>query len=191
MKTKKILVEVVATAMIVAPLAQPARVFNVHALDTTPVVQTTTESPVLQNATVLIPSDATVGQVLLGYVLYHIVAGLILALVFQPAHVIEHTLYPLPNENRVVEKNWFAHQMLTSANYSEQNKLLTWYVGGLNYQIEHHLFLEVPARRYRKMAPKVQAVCEKYGLNYNNASLFKQYGQVLGRIVKYAFPFKK
>lgn len=57
------MVEVVATAMIVAPLAQPARVFNVHALDTTPVVQTTTESPVLQNATVLIPSDATVGQV--------------------------------------------------------------------------------------------------------------------------------
>ena len=63
MKTKKILVEVVATAMIVAPLAQPARVFNVHALDTTPVVQTTTESPELQNATVLIPSDATVEQV--------------------------------------------------------------------------------------------------------------------------------
>ena len=49
--------------MIVAPLAQPARVFNVHALETTPVVQTTTESPVLQNATVLIPSDATVEQV--------------------------------------------------------------------------------------------------------------------------------
>ena len=63
MKTKKILVEVVAATMIVAPLAQPARVFNVHALDTTPVVQTTTESPVLQNATVLIPSDATVEQV--------------------------------------------------------------------------------------------------------------------------------
>lgn len=63
MKTKKILVEVVATAMIVAPLAQPARVFNVHALDTTLVVQTTTESPVLQNAKVLIPSDATVEQV--------------------------------------------------------------------------------------------------------------------------------
>ena len=63
MKTKKILVEVVATAMIVAPLAQPARVFNVHALDTTPVVQTTTKSPELQNATVLIPSDATVEQV--------------------------------------------------------------------------------------------------------------------------------
>ena len=63
MKTKKILVEVVAATMIVAPLAQPARVFNVHALDTTPVVQTTTKSPELQNATVLIPSDASVDQV--------------------------------------------------------------------------------------------------------------------------------
>lgn len=63
MKTKKILVEVVAATMIVAPLAQPARVFNVHALDTTPVVQTTTKSPELQNATVLIPSDASVKQV--------------------------------------------------------------------------------------------------------------------------------
>lgn len=63
MKTKKILVEVVAATMIVAPLAQPARVFNVHALDTTPVVQTTTESPVLQNAEVVIPSNATVDQV--------------------------------------------------------------------------------------------------------------------------------
>lgn len=63
MKTKKILFEVVAATMIVAPLAQPARVFNVHALDTTPVVQTTTESPVLKDAKVLIPSDATVDQV--------------------------------------------------------------------------------------------------------------------------------
>lgn len=63
MKTKKILVEVVAATMIVAPLAQPARVFNVHALDTTPVVQTTTKSPELQNATVIIPSDASVEQV--------------------------------------------------------------------------------------------------------------------------------
>ena len=63
MKTKKILVEVVAATMIVAPLAQPARVFNVHALDTTPVVQTTTKSPELQNAPVLIPSDASVEQV--------------------------------------------------------------------------------------------------------------------------------
>jgi len=55
----------------------------------------------------------------------------------------------------------------------------------------YHLYPDVPARRYRKMAPKVQAVCEKYGLNYNNASLVKQYGSVLKRIVKYAFPFTK
>ena len=63
MKTKKILVEVVAATMIVAPLAQPARVFNVHALDTTPVVQTTETTPVLQDATVVIPTNATIEQV--------------------------------------------------------------------------------------------------------------------------------
>ncbi|MDB9696101.1 acyl-CoA desaturase, partial [Acinetobacter nosocomialis] len=50
---------------------------------------------------------------------------------------------------------------------------------------------DIPARRYRQMAPKVEAVCKKYGLNYNNASFVKQFGQVVGRIAKYAFPFKK
>ena len=63
--------------------------------------------------------------------------------------------------------------------------------GHLSHQIEHHLFPDVPARRYRQMAPKVEVVCKKYDIHYNNASLVKQYGQVLGRIVKYAFPFKK
>jgi linoleoyl-CoA desaturase len=53
------------------------------------------------------------------------------------------------------------------------------------------LFPDIPARRYRQMAPKVEAVCKKYGLNYNNASLAKQFGQVVGRIFKYALPFKK
>ena len=59
------------------------------------------------------------------------------------------------------------------------------------YGYAKDLYPDIPARRYRKMAPKVQAVCEKYGLNYNNASLVKQYGSELKRIVKYAFPFKK
>ncbi|MCY1436878.1 NADPH-dependent stearoyl-CoA 9-desaturase [compost metagenome] len=63
--------------------------------------------------------------------------------------------------------------------------------GHLSHQIEHHLYPDVPARRYRQMAPKVEAVCKKYGLNYNNASLTKQFGQVVGRILKYALPFKK
>lgn len=93
----------------------------------------------------------------------------------------------LENESR---GHWYMRQIRGSSNLtgSEGFHILT---GHLSHQIEHHLYPDIPARRYRKMGPKVKAVCEKYGLNYNNASLFKQYGQVLGRIVKYAFPFKK
>ena len=91
------------------------------------------------------------------------------------------------NESR---GHWYMRQIRGSSNLtgSEFFHILT---GHLSHQIEHHLYPDIPARRYRKMAPKVQAVCEKYGLNYNNASLVKQYGSVIKRIVKYAFPFKK
>ena len=91
------------------------------------------------------------------------------------------------NESR---GHWYMRQIRGSSNLtgSEAFHILT---GHLSHQIEHHLYPDVSARRYRKMAPKVQAVCEKYGINYNNASLVKQYGSVIKRIVKYAFPFKK
>lgn len=93
----------------------------------------------------------------------------------------------MQNESR---GHWYMRQIRGSSNLtgSVPFHILT---GHLSYQIEHHLFPDMPSRRYRQIAPKVQAVCKKYGLNYNNASLFKQYGQVLGRIAKYAFPFKK
>lgn len=86
--------------------------------------------------------------------------------------------------------HWYMRQIRGSSNLkgSEAFHILS---GHLSHQIEHHLFPDIPARRYRQMAPKVEAACKKYGLNYNNASLAKQFGQVLGRIVKYAFPFKK
>lgn len=86
--------------------------------------------------------------------------------------------------------HWYMRQIRGSSNLtgSELFHIMT---GHLSHQIEHHLFPEIPARRYRKMAPKVEAVCKKYGINYNNASLVKQYGQVIGRIFKYALPFKK
>lgn len=86
--------------------------------------------------------------------------------------------------------HWYMRQIRGSSNLtgSEAFHILT---GHLSHQIEHHLFPDIPARRYRQIAPKVQAVCEKYGLNYNNASFVKQFGEVVGRIFKYALPFKK
>ena len=86
--------------------------------------------------------------------------------------------------------HWYMRQIRGSSNLSgtEAFHILT---GHLSHQIEHHLYPDIPARRYRKMAPKVEAVCKKYGLNYNNGSMLKQYSQVIGRIFKYALPFKK
>ncbi|MBF7682907.1 acyl-CoA desaturase [Acinetobacter sp. B5B] len=93
----------------------------------------------------------------------------------------------LQNESK---GHWYMRQIRGSSNL-EGSEIFHILTGHLSHQIEHHLFPEVPGRRYREMGPKVEAVCEKYGLNYNNASLFKQYSQVLGRIFKYALPFKK
>ena len=86
--------------------------------------------------------------------------------------------------------HWYMRQIRGSSNLtgSEAFHILT---GHLSHQIEHHLFPDIPARRYRQIAPKVEAVCQKYGLNYNNASFVKQFGEVVVRIFKYALPLKK
>jgi linoleoyl-CoA desaturase len=60
--------------------------------------------------------------------------------------------------------------------------------GNLSHQIEHHLFPDLPARRYADMAVEVKALCEKYGVPYNTGSLPKQFGEVVWRIVRHAFP---
>ena len=70
----------------------------------------------------------------------HYTAGLILSVVFQCAHVMEPNEFNSPNENRVVDKNWFVHQLNTTCNFAMNSKLLSWFIGGLNFQIEHHLF---------------------------------------------------
>lgn len=86
--------------------------------------------------------------------------------------------------------HWYMRQIRGSSNL-KGSELMHIMTGHLSHQIEHHLFPEIPARRYRQMGPKVEAVCKKYGLNYNNDSIFKQYGQVVKRIFKYALPFKE
>ena len=60
--------------------------------------------------------------------------------------------------------------------------------GHLSFQIEHHLFPDIPARRYREMAPKVKAVFEEHGMHYNTGGFLKQYASVLKRIIRYSFP---
>jgi fatty acid desaturase len=82
---------------------------------------------------------------------------------------------------------WYYRQLLGSANITG-GKLFHILTGNLSHQIEHHLFPDIPARRYPEIAPQVQALCEKYDLNYNTGPLRKQLGSVAMKIVKLALP---
>lgn len=88
------------------------------------------------------------------------------------------------NESR---GQWYYRQALGSSNIKGSN-LFHVLTGHLSFQIEHHLFPDIPAKRYREMAPKVQAVFEQHGIHYNTGSFFKQYTSVLKRIVRFSFP---
>lgn len=111
-------------------------------------------------------------QVFLGFFLMHYVAGFILAVIFQPAHVIEGNEYPLPDDSGNVENNWSVHQLMTTCNFAQNNRLLSWYVGGLNFQVEHHLFPNVCHVHYRKISKIVKATAEEYGIPYKSYPSF-------------------
>ena len=91
------------------------------------------------------------------------------------------------NESR---GHWYWRQILGSSNLTG-GKLFHILSGNLSHQIEHHLFPDIPSCRYADMAPEVKAICARYGIRYNQGSLWKQFGQVAGRIVKYALPERK
>lgn len=83
--------------------------------------------------------------------------------------------------------DWYLRQMQGSANLEGPS----WFhvmTGHLSHQIEHHLFPDIPARRYPEIAPRVRALCEKYRLPYNTGSLWQQYGSVLETIARLALP---
>jgi len=114
----------------------------------------------------------TVWQILLGFFIMHYIAGFILAIVFQPAHVVEGTAYPMPNEEGNLENTWAIHQLHTTTNYAHRNKLLSWYVGGLNFQVEHHLFPNICHVHYRHLSPIVKATAQEFGLPYKMKETF-------------------
>jgi linoleoyl-CoA desaturase len=106
-------------------------------------------------------------QVLLGFFIMHWVAGCILSTVFQMAHVVEGTEQPLPNANGVIENDWAIHELLTTADFGRNNRFLTWYSGGLNFQIEHHLFPHICHIHYHKIAPIIEKTAKEFGYPYN------------------------
>lgn len=105
-------------------------------------------------------------EVLLGFFIMHYTAGLILSIVFQLAHVIEETDHPLPDENNEIENTWAAHQLFTTANFAPKNWLVNWYTGGLNHQIEHHIFPNISHVHYGEIGEIVKQTAAECNLPY-------------------------
>src|SRR4029079_3166391 len=81
--------------------------------------------------------------VIIGFMAMHIVAGITLALVFQMAHVVEGPEFNSPNEEGTIENNWAIHEVRSTANFASKSYLTNFFTGGLNFQIEHHLFPKI------------------------------------------------
>lgn len=104
---------------------------------------------------------------LIGFLVYTFSSGLILSLVFQLAHVIEETTFPEPvMPANKIEDEWALHQLKTTANFATHNRFITWWVGGLNFQIEHHLFPRISHVHYPAISKIVKQACEDIGIPY-------------------------
>jgi linoleoyl-CoA desaturase len=111
---------------------------------------------------------------LLFFLSMHIGQGITLSLVFQLAHVVEDTEFDsATGDAKQIENEWAIHQVRTTANFSTDSKIISWFTGGLNYQIEHHLFPRVSHVHYPALSKLVQAECAAYNLPYNNMPTFK------------------
>jgi linoleoyl-CoA desaturase len=111
-------------------------------------------------------------QVLLGFSILHITAGMIMSTIFQMAHVVEGAEQPIPDRDGVIKNDWAIHQLRATSDFARTNRLLSWYAGGLNFQIEHHLFPKVCHIHYRKIASIVEATAKEFGYPYNLKSSF-------------------
>lgn len=108
----------------------------------------------------------SIGITFLGFLVMHAVSGIILTVVFQLAHTVEETSHPMPDANGNIENEWAIHQMNTTVDFSPGNKLLSWYLGGLNYQVEHHLFPRICHVHYPTISKIVQSTAQEFGVPY-------------------------
>ena len=107
-------------------------------------------------------------QVLIGFLVTILLVGLVMGVVFQLAHINGDTTFPEPTgKPQRIENEWAVHQVETTADFAQSNWLLSYYIGGLNFQVEHHLLPHICHMNYPRLAPVVRATCEEFGVRYN------------------------
>ncbi len=111
--------------------------------------------------------NGNIGITIAGFFLMHFIAGLFLTTVFLCAHIVDQTDFPLPDSEGNIEKNWYVHQMETTANFSNKKSFFSWFIGGLNYQIEHHLFPNVCHVHYYNISKIVKETALEFKLPYH------------------------
>jgi linoleoyl-CoA desaturase len=108
------------------------------------------------------------------YLLFAFVLGFVLSVVFQLAHTVGEASYPdIPEGTHSVDNSWAAHQVETTVNFCHGNRVVTWLLGGLNYQIEHHLFPEISHCNYPALSQIVKRACAEFGIVYKEHASFR------------------
>jgi len=120
----------------------------------------------------LIVMDITWWQFLIGFVSMHLAEGFVLGLVFQLAHVVEGISFPEPDEEGRVEESWAIHQMYTTANFSRKSAMAKFLCGGLNFQVEHHLFPNICHVHYPQISKIVEKVAKAHNVPYHENETF-------------------
>lgn len=110
-------------------------------------------------------------MVILMFVAMHVAAGISMTLIFQSAHVIPETDFMLP-EGNTVDEDFAVHQLKTTANFATNNRVLTWLIGGLNYQVEHHLFPNICHVHYPKVSKIIRDTTEEFNVPYHHQKTF-------------------
>ncbi len=126
---------------------------------------------------------------LIGFVIMHWIAGFSLSAIFQPAHVMESSDFLNPGKDALKEKkkiisDWAIHQLKTTTNFATKSRIFTWLVGGLNYQIEHHLFPNICHVHYWKISKIVKETAQEFNLPYHVQPTFLKALIEHGRMLK-------
>ena len=105
-------------------------------------------------------------EALIGFLIVGSVIGFSMSIVFQLAHVVEGTQFPEPDETNKIQKEWAVHQISTTANFATKNKIISWFLGGLNFQVEHHLFPDISHIHYPRINKLVKETCQEFNVSY-------------------------
>jgi linoleoyl-CoA desaturase len=120
----------------------------------------------------VIAMDITWRQFLVGFLAMNLSEGLVMGLIFQLAPLVEETDMPLLKANKNVEEAWAAHQMRTTANFARNSKVSTFLFGGLNYQVEHHLFPKICHTHQPAISEIVKQTPHEFNLPYHENESF-------------------